>query len=121
MVKAFALVLAIFMLGAMPPTPTVKTAPIPSPTVASQPLWAQVKATEDHDAQTTNAFNIFVVNYQKFGVSVYLPWCPKAGVATVHLTVKFQAWPATVWCKGMNPKQPGIHIDAPKPEAGVTK
>lgn len=96
-------------------TPAVTPSPAPAKPVHVM-IWQQVQALEQHDAKTTNDFSLFVLNYEKFGATVYAPWCATdGGVATVKLDKPFTAWPAHVYCKNDSPKGPGRLVEAPKP------
>lgn len=107
------LVVAI-MLGMAAPAVSQTANPMPTPAPRLSPTAIPSPIAHDWHAaaiQLQNDYNLFVMNYQKFGVSVYAPWCGKRGVDTVKLLTPWHAWPAHVWCKGMPLKGPSITVN----------
>lgn len=110
---------AMAILTALPALAAPTTvAPNASPTVAAKAPTAtigqQIDALQKHDAAVTAQLNIVARNYQSFAITVYAPYC-KDGVIGVHLIKPLTAWPAAVWCKGMDLKKPGLMAEGPKP------
>ena len=93
----------------VPSAPPVATKATPAPTVGQQ-----IDALQKHDAAVTAQLNIVARNYQSFAITVYAPYC-KDGVVGVRLIKPLTAWPAAVWCKGMDLKKPGLMAEGPKP------
>lgn len=96
---------------AAPPT----AAPSASPAAKAPPTLAQqVDYLQRHDAAVTTQLNVVAHNYNSFAASVYAPYCKGTDVAQVHLIKPLTAWPAAVWCKGMDLKKPGLMAEGPR-------
>ncbi len=109
---------AMAILTALPaiaaPTTVAPSALVAPKATPTPTIGQQIDAQQKHDAAVTAQLNIVAHNYQTFALSVYAPYCP-SGLVSVHLIKPLTAWPAAVWCKGMDLKKPGLMAEGPKP------